>query len=176
MADNNPFVLVKFSHKGYVYLYIALRYEANSCLNHGIGVYNRNDDIITINRPPPTNHDNTFVVVNNTPPPPGPDAGGNRIRIIPLSRRQDNDTPEGGPDAAAAAEIMAELALQEPEVVARKLTTKEINKLYEMLSTKAALREEKGGRRRSSAKKRASRRKPRSTKKRASRRYRHRRA
>ena len=184
MGDNNPFVVVKFVYENLSRFFIALRYEANSSLNHGIGVYNRNDDIITINRPPPTNDDDTFVVVyNNHPPsPPGPGAGANRIRIIPLSRRQDNDTPEGGADAAAAAENMAKLELQVPGVVARTLTTKETIKLYETFWHKANLDKQKGGRRRSSsarkssAKKRASRRKPRSAKKRATRRYRHRRA
>ena len=195
MGDYNPFVLVKFVYDNLSRFFIALRYEANSSLNHGIGVYNPNDDIITINRPPPTNDDDTFVVVYNNPPPPAPGAGANRIRIIPLSLGQDmyvknngtqlradadnkdNNNPpsigqDNGPDAAAhAAEIMAGLT--------HGLSDEQANEIYERLKAKAkaeALDKTKGGRRRSSAKKRASRRKPRSTKKRASRRYRHRRA
>jgi hypothetical protein len=173
MGDINPFVLVKFEYEDTSRFFIASRYEANIILNNNIGFRNRNDDIITINRPPPTNDDEFFVIVYNNPPPPPPGAGANRIRIIPLPP---NDVPEGGPDAAAAAVTMAELALQEPGLVERKLTTKETyNKLYERLRGTANLHEKKGGRRKSSAKKRASRRKPRSAKKRASRRYRHRR-
>ena len=209
--NNNPFVLVKFSHEGNVYLYIALRHEVKSSVNNGIDFFNDDDDddIITINRQPPTDDDDTFVVVNNTPPPPAPGAGGNRIRIIPLylgqdmyvknngtqlrahADNKDNNNPlslgqDNGPNAAAAAKIMAALASKDPVVVTGGLSDKQANEIYEIyeiLKAKAAaLHDEKGGRRRSSsarkssAKKRASRRKPRSTKKRASRRYRRRRA
>ena len=187
MSDNNPFVLIKFSHNGNVYPYIGLRYEANSKLiNNDIGDYNINDDIITINRPPPTNDDETFVVVYNNPPPTPP-PGDNKIRIIPLSRGQNNDTPEGRPDAAAAeataVESMKALALQSPGVVTVvELSLNEYDKLYKNFKAKAenfkanaAHVVNYGGRRRLSAKKHASRRKPRSAKKRATRRYRHRR-
>ena len=155
-------------------------------INNGIGDYN-DDDIITINRKHPTNDDETFIVVYNNPPPPTPPPGDNKIRIIPLSRGQNNDTPEGRPDAAAAeataVESMKALALQSPGVVTVvELSLNEYNKLYKNFKAKAenfkanaAHVVNYGGRRRLSAKKHASRRKPRSAKKRATRRYRHRR-
>ena len=185
MSDNNPFVLIKFSHNGNVYPYIGLRYEANSKLiNNDIGDYNINDDIITINRPPPTNDDETFVVVYNNPPPTPP-PGDNKIRIIPLYRRQDNGTEAAEVPAmmaalqqTEAAEVPAMMAaLQQTEAVkvGQRLTIQEIIEIYKHFMNIAKHFKKYGGRRRLSAKKHASRRKPRSAKKRATRRYRHRR-